>query len=132
MAKLSKSGLLSRRFYRVSSNQPIEYRIMKYQKYNVSHLHSKRGFGLGKDLGEDGMSFITGLRLPEDMLLRLTLSLPDKKTENILARVVRCTTVNEGYLIAVQFYNFNEHRRHSIRSFVAEEAKKNYQFLKYL
>lgn len=111
---------------------PVEFNIMRFNKRNVNHLRGKTGVGHTRDIGEDGLSFISSLKLPVGMLLRITLCLPDMQPERVLARVVRCSPVNEGFLTAVQFFNFNDHRRDKIRNFVAEETKKKYKFLSYI
>ncbi|GAB4262374.1 PilZ domain-containing protein [Thermincola ferriacetica] len=118
-----------RRYFRIPADMSVEFNIMRFQKRDVKHLMDKKGFGQCRDLGEDGLSFVSQLKLPIGMVLRVTLHLPHLGDERVLARVVRCEPVTEGNLIAVQFFNINDRRREKVRAYIAEEAKKQYKFL---
>lgn len=126
----TKGPIFQRRYFRIPFLQKIEFNILKYNKRVVTHLSSKTGFAQGHDLGEDGLSFISQYNLPVDMVLRVVFDLPGFGEERVLARVVRPSPSEKGYLTAVQFINLNGPRREKLRNFIAGETKKNYKFLK--
>ncbi len=124
--------MFERRYFRVAFNYPVEFQILKYNRRYVRHLSSKRGLGVGHDMGEDGLSFLSPYSLPAGMILRVNFELPDSGPEQILAKVIRCSQTASGYLTAVQFLNLHGSRKEKLRTFIVNETKKNYTFLQYL
>lgn len=127
-----KGPIFQRRYFRIPFDAVIEFNILKYNKRVATHLSSKRGLAQGHDLGEDGLSFISQYNLPIDMVLRVVFELRGLGEERILARVVRRSHTEAGFLTAVQFINLNGPRKEKLRNFIAGETKKNYKFLKRL
>ncbi len=121
-----------RRYFRIPFFNPVEFRVLKYKRRYLSHLSGKRGLGKGHDLGEDGLSFVSPYSLPAEMILRIDFVLPDLGEERILAKVVRNSLVESGYLTAVQFLNLHGPRRDKLRSYITSETRKNYRFLEHL
>jgi c-di-GMP-binding flagellar brake protein YcgR len=130
--KTRKNGLYPRLFYRTTAKFSVEFYIMKYKRRNVAHLSGKKGLGQGQDIGEGGLSFVSPYLLPVDMIVRLAVELPENGVERMLARVVRSERVSGGYLTGVQFFNLANTRQERIRNFVVSQAKKQYNFLRYL
>lgn len=120
-----------RRYFRVPFNTPVEFNILKYGHQKLAHLSTKKGTGLGHDLGEDGLSFITNYCLPVDMIIRIIFNLPNGE-RRFLARVVRTQACDRRYLTAVQFINHNGIRREDLRTFIIGETRKQYKFLNYI
>ncbi|MFZ5641226.1 MAG: hypothetical protein ACOY4Q_11155, partial [Bacillota bacterium] len=79
-----------------------------------------------------GHSFVSPYLLPVDMIVRLAVELPETGVERMLARVVRSERFSGGYLTGVQFFNLANTRQERIRNFVVSQAKKQYNFLRYL
>ena len=129
---LNRGSFFKRRFYRIPFKNPIEFMILKYRHRNIAHLSAKRGSANGFDFGEDGLSFVSPYCLPEDMILRVVFDLPEFGEKRVLAKVVRSTSFDEGYLTAVQFLNMNGPRKEEFRKYITGETKKSYKFLKYL
>lgn len=131
--KSRKTSLSQRIHFRIPAEFTVEFYVMKYKRRNVTHLSGKKGLGLGQDIGEGGLSFISPYLLPVDMIVRLSVDLPEYGIEPLLARVVRAgRTTTGGYLTGVQFFNLPPKRREHIRNYVINQAKKQYNFLKYL
>ncbi len=130
--KNRKMGLHPRIHYRISTEFPVEFYIMKYKRRNVAHLSGKMGLGDGRDIGEGGLSFISPYLLPVDMIVKLAFELPEIGVERMLARVVRSQQVDSGFLTGVQFFNLPNYRRERIRNFVTGQTRKQYEFLSYL
>ncbi len=126
-----KNSFFQRRYFRVPFNTPVKFNILKYRQQKLAHLSTKTGTGLSRDLGEDGISFISGYRLPVDMIIRIIFHLPQGE-RSFLARVVRTQPLGKVNLTAVQFVNLNGTRREDLRSFIISETKKQYKFLKYI
>lgn len=127
-----KGTFYKRRFYRVPFNNPVKFQILKFKRRHITHLSSKSGHGLGHDLGEDGLSFISSYSLPAELIIRIVFELPDKGEQRILAQVVRNTPVESGFLTAVQFLNLHGTRKDRIRDFITCETRRHYKFLKYI
>lgn len=127
----NRTVLFPRRYFRVPFKGPVEFRILKYNRRYISHLSAKRGPGSGHDLGEDGLSFISPYSLPDDMILRIDFELPGIGAQRILAKVVRSSYIDTGYLTAVQFLNLHGPRKEVLRDFITDETRKNYNFLKH-
>ncbi len=128
----NRTSIFQRRYFRIPFDNPVEFRVLQYNRRYLAHLSAKRGPGRGHDIGEDGLSFVSLYTLPLDMVLRVVFDLPGYGEERILARVVRSTQVDSGFLTAVQFLNLNGPRKENLRNFITSETKKNYRFLKYL
>jgi hypothetical protein len=128
----NKNSLFDRRFYRVSFEQPVEFRILKYNYRYITHLSAKKGPGTGRDIGEDGLSFISTYCLPVDMILRVDFELPGTGEQGVLARVVRSIETNSGYLTAVQFLNLQGPRKDKLREFIIDRTKRKLKFFKYI
>ncbi len=127
----NKTNLLPRRYFRIPFDRPVDFTILKYKRRYITHLSAKHGPGKGKDLGEDGMSFISQYSLPEDIVVRVVFELPGYGDQHILARVIRNKQIDSGYLTAVQFLNLHGPRKDKLRNYIARQTKENYKFLKY-
>lgn len=126
-----RTSFFQRRYFRIPFEKPVEFSILKYRHRNIAHLSEKKGPARGRDLGEDGLSFISSYCLAVDMILRLVFKIPSGE-KRVLARVVRTTPVENGFLTAVQFINIHGPRREELKSYIANETKKSYKFLKYM
>jgi len=123
---------LQRKHFRMPVHFPLEFRVVKFKDQNVSHLEGKKGLGRTHDLGENGLSFISNLNLPVEMMLRLKFVLPTGHQYRELVKVVRSRSMGQKYLTGVEFINFTGPRRERLRMFIASEVRRNVKLLEYI
>ncbi|MDA8234227.1 MAG: PilZ domain-containing protein [Clostridia bacterium] len=123
---------LQRRHHRISVHFPVEFRVVKFGEQDINHLEGKKGLGRTQDIGENGLSFISPLNLPLNMMLRLKFVLPTGHQYWELVKVVRSRPCGNKFLTGVEFINFSGPRRERLSLFIASEVKRNVKLLEYI
>lgn len=121
-----------RKHYRMSAQFPVEFRVVKYLGELIPHLTEKQGSAVAHDLAESGLAFISGLRLPVEMVIQIAFNIPGVGEFKELANVVRSRPMGQCYLTGVKFLKIDDVRRSKLREYISGEVKKSVKLIPYL
>lgn len=121
-----------RKHYRMSAQFPVEFKVVRYLGELIPHLNDKQGSAVAHDLAESGLAFVSGLRLPVDMVIQISFDLPGVGVFKELANVVRSRPMGQCYLTGVKFLKIDDMRRSKLREYISGEVRKSVKLIPYL